>query len=396
MLFFLALLIVMLAVASVIEKAVRVEKHPEAVLAVIGALILVAGMISYHTGISTSIIELVVGGIAAATPLAVLAGDPTLETLSRLGSIVLMFIAGTEIDVYVLRRTIRKSIVIGVMSFFVPFISASLVLRLLGYHGLRNLLTSTSVATTSVAILYMALKDLGIFNTWLGQTIFAGAMITDIISMLSLSIVLGRSSIISLFYIVLIPVILVLLPRVLERIVRLESAWDLELKFILMVLLVLALISESIGVHSAITSFMLGIAFSETVRSHEYIEKKMKGLGFGFFIPIFFFRAGLLMDYSSLAGSLLCFSVLALVAVIAKFVGAYIPLKLLLGVKERKLANLFNARLAIGTLAAIYGLEYGVIGTAEYSMIIGLVILSSIPVAISIHRMPPISIEEPL
>ena len=391
-----SILMVVLLASSRIEHILDIEEYPEAILTVIGALIVLAGVISYQTGVSTSIIELIVGSLAALTPLSMLADNPTLNLLSRIGAIVLMFIAGTEIDIYVLRRTFKESLVLGLLSFFLPFMSAHIFLNYTGYSGLKNLLVSTGVATTSVAILYMALKDLGIFRSWLGQTMFAGAMITDILSMVALSLILGRFSTLSMLYPLIILVIIIVLPPLLDKIVKLESSWDLELKFILLLLLVLALISEGIGVHSAITSFLLGIAFSETVKSHEYLEGKIKGLGFAFFIPIFFFKAGLLMNFGSLLKTIDYFIILALIAIVAKYIGAYIPLRMFFKVKEHKLAFLFNARLAIGTLAAIYGLEYGIIGEAEYSIIIGLVVLSSIPVAIAIHKMPPISIEEPL
>ncbi len=388
-----AMLAIILVSTPVIERKTPLEENEEEILALIGSLVLLSGIISYQTRISTSIIELVVGSLAALTPLSRVANDPTLDVLARLGAIVLMFIAGTEIDVNILRGNIKASSILGFSSFLLPFSFSAIALYLMGYHDIRTPLIATGVATTSVAIVYMVLKDLGIFNTSIGQAMFAGAMITDVVSMLVLSVVLGRLSIMSMLYI---PVILVMLmlPKSLERIIKLESAWDLELKFILLILIVLALISETLGVHSAITSFILGIAFGETVKSHEYIDKKIKGLGFGFFVPIFFFKAGLLMKYPSLSSVLWKFIVILVIAVIAKYIAALAPLKVFFKLKNNRLPFLFNARLAIGTLAAVYGLEYGMISSEEYSMIIGIVVLSSVLVAIVLRRMPYMLAEE--
>lgn len=386
--------VIALTMTTFIERE-ELAKEPLYGLGIIGFLILAAGIISLETRISTSILELIIGGVAALTPLSILASGETLTILSEFGSIVLMFIAGTEIDVYVLRKRIKESVILGFLSFALPFTSALILLHVLfNINGARAFLIATGVSTTSVAIIYVALKDLKIFNSELGQAMFAGAMVTDILSMISLSITLGQFTIFSIAYPVVILLVVLVLPSVLRSFVKLEAPWSLELKFILLVLIVLALLSEELGVHSAITSFIVGLAFAETVKSHEVLEEKIKGIGFSFFIPIFFFRAGLLIDYYGLLEVLPLFFTISTAAILTKYLGAYVPLRVMFKVSNKKLPFLFNARLAIGTIAAIYGLEYGVIGVPEYSTILTLVILSSIPVALVLHKMPSLTVEE--
>ena len=366
-------------------------------MVLVGSLIILAGLISLQTRVSTSILELITGCLAAITPLAIIAYDHTFILLSEIGAIVLMFIVGMEINVEVVMKNIKASLILGALSFLIPFITSLLALHyILGIHDLRSYLISTGVSTTSVAILYIALKDLGMFNSDLGQTMFAGAMVTDLISMIVLTVIIGKFSLLSLAYPIIILFIIVVLPALLDRVIKLKAPWELEIKFILLTLIFLALLSESIGVHSAISSFLIGIAFSETVRSHETLVHKIKGLGFSFFIPIFFFRAGLLINFNALLHTLYPLAIIAGVAIITKYLGSLLPLKLFFKTIDYKLPFLFNARLAIGTIAAIYGLKYGIIQANDYAIIISLVILSSIPVAIVLNRIPPITPEEPM
>ena len=102
------------------------------------------------------------------------------------------------------------------------------------------------------------------------------------------------------------------------------------------------------------------------------------------------------MDYFSLTTVILPFTFLLTTVVVTKYLGALIPLKLFYGLKNLKLPFVFNARLAIGTLAAIYGLRYGMINNVEYSILLGIVVLSNIPVALALNRLPRTLAEEPI
>ena len=83
-------------------------------------LALCASLISIWTGISVALIEIFVGVIAG-NFLGLHASTEWINFLALLGSGVLTFLAGAEIDPRSLKANLRASGLIGVLSFGVPF-----------------------------------------------------------------------------------------------------------------------------------------------------------------------------------------------------------------------------------------------------------------------------------
>ncbi len=85
-------------------------------------LALAAGLIAGWTGISVSLIEIAVGVIAG--NFLGLHTNTWVNFLAGVGSILLTFLAGTEVDPVILRTKFKESISIGVVSFLFPFLGA--------------------------------------------------------------------------------------------------------------------------------------------------------------------------------------------------------------------------------------------------------------------------------
>src|SRR5471032_2196643 len=83
-------------------------------------LAFIASLISIWAGISVALIEIVVGVIAG-NFLGIHATTDWINFLALLGSGVLTFLAGAEIDPRSLKANLRVSALIGCISFAVPF-----------------------------------------------------------------------------------------------------------------------------------------------------------------------------------------------------------------------------------------------------------------------------------
>ena len=96
------------------------------VAAVWMALALAASVISIRAGVAVALVEIVLGAITGNLP--VISGfvQQTAFTtfLATVGSVVLTFLAGAEIDPVSLRKHIYNSASIGVMSSLSPFLAA--------------------------------------------------------------------------------------------------------------------------------------------------------------------------------------------------------------------------------------------------------------------------------
>src|SRR5215469_4978936 len=93
-----------------------------AVAALLAGAILLASTVSVEAGISVALVELLLGVIIGNS-----IHVDVLGWLSFIGSfagIVLIFLAGVEVDVPQFRREWRASLSIGVVSFAAPFVVA--------------------------------------------------------------------------------------------------------------------------------------------------------------------------------------------------------------------------------------------------------------------------------
>ena len=91
---------------------------------ILAALILVASIVSVEFGISVAIIEIGFG--VAGASLFGLQPTPWIDFVGSFAGIVLTFLAGAEVDRMLLRREWKPALLIGGLSFLLPFIGVGL------------------------------------------------------------------------------------------------------------------------------------------------------------------------------------------------------------------------------------------------------------------------------
>ena len=105
-----------------IERSIINPKMSNLLIAAIAsALVLIASMISVEVGLSVAITE-ILAGILAGNFLG-LHTTPWIDFLAGFASIVLTFLAGSEVDPDLLREKWKESLLIGGLSFLVPFLA---------------------------------------------------------------------------------------------------------------------------------------------------------------------------------------------------------------------------------------------------------------------------------
>ena len=148
-------------------------------------LAFIASLISIRVGISVALIEIVVGVIVGNIHFH--GGQHILQTtdwinfLAMLGSGVLTFLAGAEIDPVSLRANLRASMTIGILSFLLPFLAVWLFAQfVLGWPLHQAQIAGIALSTTSVAVVYAVMIEGGLGQTPMGKTILAACFITDL------------------------------------------------------------------------------------------------------------------------------------------------------------------------------------------------------------------------
>lgn len=237
---------------------------------------------------------------------------PVAQFFSELGMLLLMFLAGLEIDLALFRQQISRSIVFGVATTAIPLLLGTLVTLWLGY-GLLPAIVVGSLLASHTLLGSTIVKKLGV-NRLEPIVVTVGAtMMSDTLSLLVFAICVplyatGFSAsglaIQVIEIVVFVPLVLLGLSRgaayLLKRVEDEEESY-----FILMlgILAVTALLAQLINLPGIVGTFLAGLAVNAAVKDKP-AKTKLEFISTSLFIPIFFVVTGFLIDPLALARSL--------------------------------------------------------------------------------------------
>lgn len=278
--------------------------EPVAVFLTIMAVILITPLLSERVRLP-GIVGLILGGILVGPHgLGLLATGRTIELLSTVGLIYLMFSAGLEIDLQQFNRLRGKSLLFGLCTFGLPQLSGILIGRLMGLSWIGAVLLG-SVYASHTLVAFPLLGRLGIVRNEAVSVTIGATVFTDVGALLILAIVAGAqggggsfSDVLQLVLMLIgyAVVVLVGLPRAGKLFFRRFSSRAIEFQFVLVALFVAALLAELIGMHAIVGAFLAGLAINSTLPSHSAVSGQVLFVGESFFIPIFLMYIGMITD----------------------------------------------------------------------------------------------------
>lgn len=135
---------------------------------------LVAALLSVRLGMSVALVEICVG--MAGGNLLGFHSTAWIDFLAALGSVLLTFLAGAEIDLESVRSKWKETLSIGVASFLTPFFGAmAYAYWVAGWSLPASQIAGIALSTTSVAIVYAVILERGYNATELGKIILAAS-----------------------------------------------------------------------------------------------------------------------------------------------------------------------------------------------------------------------------
>lgn len=355
----------------------------DAIPLIAGCLIFAASLISLRTGISVAIIEIVLGAIAG--NLGVRAEDWMIYVAS-LGGILLTYLAGTEIDVDLMRERFKESFLIGFSSFMFPFLLVFLYTYFVaGWHLQASLIAGTALSTTSLAVVYSVLVESGLSKTEIGKLLMAATFVTDIGTALALSILFAKPTPYTLLFIVVSIVVIVLATKfshlLFDNPVYKNKVVEPEIKYILLLLLAFIYFANLGDGHAVLPAFILGLLmskhFTETSTTRE-VRNRLRTVAYAFITPIFFLVGGLRMSFSLIASAFGLFVVLFVLKLVSKFVGVFGLAQRFMPGNSMYTTLLMSTGLTFGTISAVFGLNAGIIDRTQYSVLVGVVLASAV------------------
>src|SRR3990172_10046351 len=371
---------------------------------VLTTIILVAkasGWISVRLGQPAVLGELLAGLILCPTGVNLLHlppfDSPSLEetvlNLAELGAVLMMFIAGMEVDLREMSRSGRVAVLGGGLGVAVPLLMGALVAGPFGYRGASGVFVGIVLTATSVSISAQTLLELGVLRTREGLAMLGAAVVDDILVIVLLSVFLalaGGASAPGAVAIVVVRMLVYLvlagvagwfaMPPLMRWVDRQPISEGLA-SLLLSILLLFSFAAEVVGGLAAITgSFLAGVGLGRSPLREE-TEGKIRTITYAFVVPVFFVSIGLQADARAIAGpSLLLLLALLLVAVASKVIGSGLG-ALLGGFAGRQALRVgigMISRGEVGLIVATVGVGQGLIDAELFSIVVILVLLTTI------------------
>lgn len=346
---------------------------------ILAALILVAAIVSVEFGISVAIIEITLG--VAGSSLFGLRPTPWIDFIGSFAGIVLTFMAGAEVDRQLLRREWKPAILIGGLSFLLPFVAVGVFAHYVaGWNIRQSEIAGVALSTTSLAVVYAVLVETGLAASRLGKILMAATFVTDLGTAIALSVLFLRpSAYLALFVVVSVFVILVMIAfqrpffqRYGERVI------EPEIKGAFLALFVLMWAADLAQSHAVLPAFLLGLAVSDVFKRHPEEQRRFRIVAFAFLTPIFFLKGGLNVDVRQLAAGVWLLFAFLFVKIATKFLGV-LPAALRFVRPHAVFTTLLmSTGLTFGTISSLYGLNAGIINRQQFTILLGAVIGSAV------------------
>lgn len=350
-------------------------------------LAFIASLISIRLGISVALIEILVG--VAAGNIHFHGGEHILQTtdwtnfLAMLGSGVLTFLAGAEIDPISLRANLRASLTIGILSFALPFACVWLFTQfVLGWPLHQAQIAGIALSTTSVAVVYAVMIEGGLGQTPMGKTILAACFITDFGTVLALGTLFADFNLWLLVFVIVTAVMLWFMPAWTRFIIAKLGATRVsepEVKFIFLVLFFLGGLASTAKSEAVLPAYLVGLVVAGVFLRDKTLVHRMRSIAFTIFTPFYFIKAGLFVSLPALWSAIWLIAILLLMKMVTKYIGVWPFTKVFyMGKREGHYTTLLmSTGLTFGTISALFGLTNHIIDQSQYTVLVTVVILSA-------------------
>jgi Kef-type K+ transport system membrane component KefB len=343
-------------------------------------LALIASLVSIRLAISVALIEIVVGAIAG--NIIQLTANEWVSYLAALGSVLLTFLAGAEIDPAVIRRNIASTVGIGIVSFLAPYLCVFIYAHVvLGWPWPQAQIAGIAMSTTSVAVVYSVMIETGYNRTKLGKIILAGCFITDVGTVLALGLVFATYNVWLAIFGAATAVALWVLPRFapwfFARIGNRMS--EPETKFVLFVLFVLGGLAAMAKSEAVLPAYLVGMVLAPFFLADKVLATRIRVTAFTLFTPFYFLKAGSLVKFDTIvaAAGLIC--VFLVVKVAAKFAIYPLARRYRFAPREAMYTTLLmSTGLTFGSISALFGFTNGIIDQDQYTVLVTAVIASAV------------------
>ena len=334
-----------------------------------------------------------------------------LFAVTWLGVALLLVTAGFETDLALIRRLGRAAALVTGFSLVVP-LAGGLVIGVLlpadfiGGGADRTvfaLFVALALSVSALAVIARILSELGLMRRDFGQITVAAGMANDVVGWVMLAVFTGFATAGQVSVTGTLRTVIGLAAFLLLAMTLGQRAIDASLRRVrrdgpnlhgalgiaVFTMLAVGVATQALGIEAVLGAVVAGVVLNRSRFQQHEVVHHIESLTNAFLAPVFFAMAGLRVDLALLGeGDALAWAgVVMVVAIVAKFAGAFVGARLA-GQSQRAAVALgagLNARGALEIVIASVGLSLGVFSETAYTVIVIVPLVTSVFAAASLR-----------
>ncbi len=361
--------------------------------------------------------EIIAGMILGPSVLDLIHRTEEIKVISELGVFLLVILAGLEIRIDDILKSMRgRNMIISLLAFALPLAGGFAVGHFFGQQVMTSVFIGLCVAITALPVSIRILMDLGQINSAIGKRIISVAIFDDVLALTVLGVLLNVKdtdmslgavmgiTLLSLAKLIAFIVVLSLAYLFINRLIRKGDVVEMGLNRVLEFLrgkeslfaiffafvLLFSTITENLGFHFIIGAFFAAMLISDTVIGKDHlktVESTVSSLAMGFLAPIFFAGIGLEFNVGSIENLWLLAGVIA-VSYLTKIFGGFLGCSLA-GLDRRTswiVGIGLNARGIMELVIANIAYKAGLISTEVFSILVIMGVLTTLTTPLMLKR----------
>lgn len=365
----------------------------------VGVLAVVASDVAARWLPLPAVVLEILGGILIGPDVLGLADDnPIVSAFSELGLVILIFLAGYEIQLDRVKGAPLRTATVGWLASLA--LGLAVGLALVSWTEEEGATSGVVIAlvftTTALGTLLPILRDSGELDTDFGTFVLAAGAVGEFGPILAIALLLSGQSLVHTGIVLVLFAIAAMLvlvvarrgpsPRVARLLARtLGTSGQLGVRVVLLVVLLLTWVAGELGLDVLLGAFTAGLIMRYFLSSQdEEIQhgtmSRVEGAGFGFLVPIFFVVSGIRFDLAGLLSeptSLILVPLGLVLFLVIRGLPAYVALRGSLSGRDRTGAALYTATaLPLVVVISAIGVERGDLTPTTAAALVGAGILS--------------------